>query len=255
MSGMLSRLEVVKLADELGVAEQPLAFLAEASVDDLRSLRTVIAEARYARHEPRLRRLAGLSKMAPAGIAAKISEHALGPDVSARVATMLDPADAAKLTKHLSAEFLTDISVSLDPARSADVISGLPDKLVIDVGRRLLKRGEHLTLARFVASYDVSIALAVLDEATGDDLLTMGMFAEDHEALDRIVAALPEPLLEATGEAADAGGRQEDAIAMLTFLSPATRQRLLGVLRKRPKADQDRFAKVARELGYADLLT
>jgi len=254
VSTVLARLEVIKLADELGVGEEGLDFLAAASPEDLRRLRRLITHTRFARHQHRLTRLAGLTRIAPAGLAAKIAEHALGAEVSGRVATLIDPAEAAKLTRHLSPEFLTDVSVALDPERSEAVITSLPQSLVIDVGRRLLKRGEHLTLARFVSVYDVEVALAVLAEASGDDLLTTAMFAEDHDALDAIVAALADEAIASVIEAAGASGREADAIAMLTFLSERTRGRLLAAIRTRPRADQDRFFSLAAELGYADLV-
>ena len=254
MSTVLARLEVIKLADELGVGEEGLDFLTDASSEDLRRLRRLITHARFARHQHRLTRLAGLTKIAPAGLAAKIAEHALGAEVSGRVATLIDPAEAGKLTRHLSPEFLTDVSVALDPERSEAVITSLPQSLVIDVGRRLLKRGEHLTLARFVSVYDVEVALAVLADASGDDLLTTAMFAEDYDSLDAIVAALADEAIASVIEAAGGSGREADAIAMLTFLSDSTRGRLLAVIRTRPQADQDRFFELADKLGYADLV-
>ena len=254
MSTLLTRLEVTKLADELGTAEEPLAFLGEASVDDLRALRALITHARFARHERRLARLAGLTKMAPAALAAKIAEHALGAEVSARVATMIDPADAGKLTKHLSPEFLTDVSVSLDPERAEAVITSLPESLIVQVGQRLMARGEHLTLARFVSVYSVDVALKVLEGVSGDDLLTMGMFAEDADQLDAIVAELPDAMVASVIESAEASGREEDAIAMLSFLSEPTRARFLAAITARPEAERERFTKLASDLGYADLL-
>jgi len=254
VSTLLTRLEVTKLADELGTAEEPLGFLAEATVADLRELRALITHARFARHERRLARLAGLTKLAPAALAAKIAEHALGAEVSARVATMIEPADAGKLTRHLSPEFLTDVSVSLDPERSEAVITSLPENLIVQVGQRLMARGEHLTLARFVSVYSVEVALKVLEGVGGDDLLTLGMFAEDHASLDAIVARFPDERVTAIIEAADASGRQEDAIAMLSFLSEPTRARFLAAIGALPATERKRFTKLATDLGYGELL-
>jgi hypothetical protein len=254
VSTLLTRLEVTKLADELGTAEEPLAFLAEATVEDLRALRALITHARFARHERRLARLAGLTKLAPAALAARIAEHALGAEVSARVATLIDPADAARLTKHLGPEFLTDVSVSLDPERSAAVITSLPESLIVQVGKRLMARGEHLTLARFVSLYSVEVALQVLDGVSGDDLLTMGMFAEDHASLDAIVAWLPDDRVVSVIEAAESSGREEDTIAMLSFLSGPTRARFLAAIAALPTTDRKRFTKLATDLGYGELL-
>jgi len=254
MSTLLTRLEVTKLADELGTAEEDLHFLAEGAVADLRELRHLITHARYVRHERRLSRLAGLSKLAPAAMTARISEHALGAEVSARVATLIDPADAGKLTRHLAPEFLTDVSVSLDPERAEAVITSLPETLIVDVGHRLLARGEHLTLTRFVAVVSVDVALQVLEDATADELLTLGMFAEDHAALDAIVARFSDERISSVVEVADSSGRHEDAIAMLSFLGPETQKRFLAVINGLPDAERDRFTRLATELGYADLL-
>jgi len=234
MSTLLTRLEVTKLADELGTAEEDLHFLAEGAVADLRELRHLITHARYARHERRLSRLAGLSKLAPAAMTARISEHALGAEVSARVATLIDPADAGKLTRHLA--------------------PSLPETLIVDVGHRLLARGEHLTLTRFVAVVSVDVALQVLEDATADELLTLGMFAEDHAALDAIVARFSDERISSVVEVADSSGRHEDAIAMLSFLGPETQKRFLAVINGLPDAERDRFTRLATELGYLDLL-
>lgn len=252
MSTLASRLEVTKLADDLGVEEESLAFLADDTVEQIRTLRSLVSHARFARHEHRLKRLAALTKMAPATLAAKIAESALGSEVSARVATLIDPAEAGKLTKHLSPEFLTDVAVALDPERAAAVITSLPDDLVADVARRLIARGEFVVLARFVATYSPELAREAIATATPDERLSIGIFADDHEALNEVVAGYSDDQVADMVGAALAGGRDDDVVALLSFLADSTRAQFAQAVTAHPHGD--RLVARAAELGFPGLL-
>jgi hypothetical protein len=252
MSTLLSRLEVTKFADELGTGEDDLEFLAEGTPDEVRKLRSLVTHARFARHEHRLSRLANLTKLAPAPLAARIAESALGAEVSARVATMIDPAEAGKLTKHLGPEFLTDVSVSLDPERSAAVITSLPEQLIVDVGKRLVARGEYVVLARFVATYSPELALRAIEAATPDELLTIAIFAENLTALNAVSARYTDEQVTSIVDAGLAHDRDDDLVALLSFLSPENRARFVPAVLAH--AESARLSSRAAELGYPDLL-
>jgi hypothetical protein len=100
-------------------------------------------------------------------------------------------------------------------------VSALPPKLVIDVGHRLLHRGEFLTLGRFVSEVDAALALAVIEAADGFQLLQIGVCAEDAEKLNAIVGLLPDDRLAAIVRSAAASDQFDDAVMLLTRLDSA----------------------------------
>ena len=173
-------------------------------------------------------RLAALSRMLPVPLTAKIAQLALGPMLSARVAAVLDPREATRLAGHLDVGFLTRLAVSLDPSRVAGIVRGLPDDLVVEVGRRLLAAGEHLTLGRFVAIVAPELALQVVEGASGHDLLQVALFTDEPDALEAIVRRLPDERLGAVVRAADEAQAYDAAVGLLLALSPVSCTRLVA---------------------------
>lgn len=228
MGDLASRIEVTKLATELRTDESRLQFLASCTPEELRRLRGHVNEALFTRHEDRLVRLASASKLLPVPITAKIAQLALGPMLSARVAGVLDPRDAAKLAEHLPPKFLAELSLSLDPKRVAPIITGLPDRLVIDVGKRLVDQKQHLVLGRFVSVVDVHIAEALIGDAEPDELLQVALYADDAAALDAIVERLSDATLAEVLRAADRIDAWDAAVNLVTSLSPESCARLVG---------------------------
>ncbi len=230
MSDPSTRVEVEKLAHELAVDAGRLDFLTTLPASAVRDLRADLAEALFARHEARFRRLAKLSHLAPLPITAKVVEIAFSPLLGARVAAVMDPEHAARLAGRLDPLFLTDLSVRLDPARAEPIIRGLPETLVVDVGRRLLDREEYLALGRFVSVVDVDTAVAVVAEASPAEMLQVGLFTEDVAALDAVMGAMSDERLVDVLAAGLSNERYDDLATLLTAVSPASRQRLLGLL-------------------------
>lgn len=228
MGDLATRLEITKLARELGVPEDGLAFLADRTPADVKELRAAAAHAVFSRNEERVKRLAALSRMLPVPLTAKIAEHALGPMLSARVAAALDPREAVRLAGHLTPAFLARLAVSLDPARVAPIVQSLPDDLVVDVGRRLLDAGEHLPLGRFVAVVSPAVALRVVDGAAGHDLLQVALFTDEPAALEAIVGALPDARLAEIVRAAADDDAYDAAVSLLLPLSEESCARLVA---------------------------
>lgn len=224
-----SRIEVAKLAHELGVDPATLAWLGAVAPVDVRALRELVTEARFRRHEARFRRLAKLSGVAPVPIAARIAQHGLGPLLGARTAAVMEPALAGRLAARLDPEYLTELSVHLDPVRAEPIIRALPDSLVVDVGRRLLARSAYLALGRFLSVVATATALEVVADARGADLFEVALFTEDPTALAAVVAALPDDRLTEVLSAADGQERYADLAALLATSPAATRKRLLGL--------------------------
>lgn len=187
---LAARIEVTKLAHDLGRPVSDLEFLAVHPASEIAELRTLAASTLVSRHSGQATLLASLSRRIPAGVSAKIASHALGPVVSARVAAALAPDEAARMAAHFDAEFLTRLARHLDPAKVAPVVTQLPDKLVVDLGRRLLAAGEYVTLGRFVTLVAVEVGLRVVEGATGEEIFQVGLYAEDRSVLDELVGGL-----------------------------------------------------------------
>lgn len=228
MGELLSRIEIVKLARELQVAEDDLEFLLDSSPTDLRELRSLVSSALFARNEDRVKLLASLSRLLPVSITAKIAKLALGPMLSARVAAVLEPREAARLAGHLEPGFLADLAVSLDPERVEAIVRALDDDLVVDVGRRVLAKGEYLTLGRFVSVVDVDVAMAVVGGATPDALLQVALFTEEPVALDAIVMRLGDEVLAGIVRAAAEANAYDAAVTLLLSLSTESCTRVVG---------------------------
>lgn len=230
MADLRSRGEVIKLATELGAPVERLEFLAEHDTERIRELRTAASAAMFGRNEERLLRLAALANLIPPALTAKIAAVALGPMLSARVAGVLNPTDAVKLAKHLDPVFLTELSKSLDPKRVEPILRRLPVDLVVDVGRRLLAQGEHLTLGRFTSAVDVQAALGVVEGSDPAGVLQVALNTEDPGALEAIVAGLDDSMLAGVLRAAVEDGAYDDALALLASLSTTSTRRLIGQL-------------------------
>lgn len=226
---LASELEITKLAHELDLGVDELAFLRDQPADALRALRRDVSSALYRRHERRFRRVAALSSMVPATVAARAAQLAVGPVVSARIAAALDPDEAVKLAGRLPAPFLAELALSLDPERSAAIIRRLEPELVVEVGRVLLAEGESLVLGRFVAVVDPEVALRLVDGADPGTLLDIALLADDRSALSALVGGLGEPDVRALLKHCDEMDRAVDALTLLTALDDEALRHLVNV--------------------------
>lgn len=229
MADLRSSLEVTKLAQELGTAPEELSFLTASSPEELRDLRAAVSEALVSRHAELATRLAGLSRLLPVPVTAKIAEHALGPVLSARIAGALEPKDAAKLATHVDRDFLARLSAHVDPRRVAPLVAALPDAVVVDTGQRMLAAGEYVALSRFIAVVDADLALRVVGDATPAQLLQVALYADQPVALEGIVSRLSDEQIAGIVAATDDDTR-DAAVAQLSSLSEETRSRVEAAL-------------------------
>lgn len=255
MSDLATRVEITKLAGELYVDEGELDFLRSTSAADVRVLRAAASGALFSRNEPRLQRIRKLSGMLPAPMTAKIAQLVFGPMLSARVAAVLPAAEAVKLAGVLKPDFLARLAVSLDPARAEPILRALPQALVVDVGRRLLAKGEHITLGRFVSVVSVDAAMGVVAGSTGSDLLKIALFTEEPAALEAIVRRLGDDALLSAIEAAHSEQAYDDAVALLSALSTHSTARLMGLMESLDaEAREEIVAAVVRHDEWREIL-
>lgn len=230
MGELAARAEVLKLAHELGTDAGELAFLLDKDEAELATFRNRVSSGLFGVHESRLRRIASLSKLLPMALSAKIAQAVLAPMLCGRIAGVLERDQAVKLSAHFPAAFLAEVSKSIDPDRTAEIVRALPDSLVLDVGRILLDQGEYIVLGRFVAVVDERVAAQVIAMADGAQLLQASFYAEDRARIDPLVAHVGDDVLDDVIRAAAAGDLFDEAASLLAFIGPDTQERLSHAL-------------------------
>lgn len=255
MGELAARAEAIKLAHELSADPADLAFLHAIGADELHRLRETVSRALFAVHEPKLRRLAALSKVIPPALAAKITEGTLPPMLCGRTAGFLEPAVAGRLAGHFRPEFLAEVSRFLDPQRAARIIPALPDDLILRVAGILLGRGEYIVLARFVAVVRDDLAGRVIRMATGAQLLEASFYAEDRSRIDPLMAYVDDAVLADVINAAAELDLFDEAVSLLAFVGPDSVSRLSSTLLALDVAVADRVVAAIVRLGaWTDLL-
>lgn len=229
MTDLLLHVELVKLAHDLGVEYDDVAFLDALDDRQVAALRGRVGHALFAPHEHRFARVAAMSKHVPATLAAKGAQVSLGPLIAGRVAAVTEPDMAVKLAGHMSTRFLARMTPHIDPTRVGEILNRLPEHTMIDVGRQMVADQEYIPLGRFVAHIAVGTALKVIDEAPAFDLLQVALYTDDRAALDRVIAAIGEGRLRDVLAAADEHDAIDDALTLLAALSVESRVRVVRI--------------------------
>lgn len=242
-----ARAETLKLARLLGRDPQNLGFLAEVPVADLVALREQVTDVLFNAHDGVLTRLVAASRLLPTAVVAAIGERAFGPMLSARVAGRLDPDRAVEMAGRLPTAFLADVAVEIDPRRASDLLARIPPRRVADITGELVRRGEYVTMGRFMGhlSSDATIAaVAAMDDGA---LLQVAFVLESKSSMAQLVDLLARERIEAILAAA---GREDLWAEVLDLVSHLTlnQQRRFAALPavSEPQA-LERIATVARE--------
>lgn len=225
-----ARAEVLKLTRELQVPEDALDGLAVLDPGDLRRLRGIVGDALHDEHRTAFQRAASASALLPTPLTARLAQTLIGPYLAARIAAEMPPDRSVRLAGHLEVEFLADVCLSLDPARVAATVRGLPDDRVLAVGMLLLDRREYVTLGKFVDVVNGSVLDEMARRITDPHaLLRIATSIEAMHRLDSLMTRIEDDRLAAMVLVA----AQEDALApvlgLLTHLGPDNRRRLAGL--------------------------
>jgi hypothetical protein len=244
--------EIDKLSATLGLDRPELAFLAEIPPQDLRRLRVSIYEHLFEQDRVVFERLAIGAIRLPPPLATKLA-IALGPLIAARVALEIPQRKALEIANRVPIEFFADAAAYLDPRRLRDMIAQLdPDRLTA-VGLELIRRGEFMTISRFIDFVtDEQVQAAIIETADGHDqwglVLPMirTMNGSNRDAVASIVAAMGPDTL---ARAADAAllGEHWDTLLDLATRMPDGAQEVLGTLiaRMLEPFDPDLLARIA----------
>jgi len=184
------RAEILKIARLLEVQETDLSYLGDVPAADLRDFRAKATD-RLFDGATGLTRAAAAGRLIPSRLVATIAQRVFGPMLCARAAGGADPAKAVDVAGHLPPDFLADVAVHLDPRRVAAIIAGVPTELVVPVGVELERRGEFVTMGRFLAFVpDESIAAAI-GALTDEAMLRTAFVLEHKDRLDHAIGLLP----------------------------------------------------------------
>lgn len=219
--------EVAKLARELQADPASLEDLAVLHADDLRRLRGMVGDALHDAHRHAFQRAASASALLPTPLTARLAQTLIGPYLAARIAAEMPTDRAVRLAGHLEIDFLADVCLSLDPARVAATVQGLPEDRVVEVGTTLLARREYVTLGKFVGV----VTPAVVDGVAAhiDDpaaLLAIATAIEARDRLDGLMTRIDDERLLAMIAAAVAERQVPAMVALTGHLGPDNRARL-----------------------------
>ena len=222
------RAEILKLARILERDPGELEYLEGVALEDLRALREQTTEVLYSANSHALNRLAAASKLLPAALTATIAQRAFGPLLAARMAGLLEPSRAVEIASKLPVAFLADVAAELDPRRAAAVLELIAPQQVQAVTRELVRRGEHVTMGRFVGHLSdaaIKAALATMDDAT---LLLVGFVLEEKARLERLIGLLPKARVTSIILAAAESNLWLEALDLLGHLSPARQNEIVS---------------------------
>jgi hypothetical protein len=219
------RAEILKLARLLRRSPEELAYLEEVPANDVRQLRDQVTDVLFTAQGPALARLAAASKVLPIRVVATIGERAFGPVLAARIAGMLDPQRAVEMADTMPIEFLADVAVELDPRRASDVISRIAPARVAAITRELLRRGEVVTMGRFVGHLHDEAVRAAFGELDDKSLLQVAFVLESKDSLDHLVELLPDSRRQALVDVAANEQMWIEALDLLSHLSAENRRR------------------------------
>ncbi len=248
--------EVLKLTHELQADPGSLDGLAVCDPGDLRRLRGLVGDALHDAHRPAFQRAASASALLPTALTAKLAQTLIGPYLAARIAAEMPPDRSAKLATHLEVDFLADVCLSLDPVRVADTVRGMPDERVLAVGMRLLERGEHVTLGKFVDVVSATVLDDMAERITDPvALLRIATSIEARHRLDDLVRRIDDDRIAAMIEAAVARDEVGSMLTLLTHLGPSNRTRLaVMAVEAGPDVVAQAVQTALEEQGWGDLV-
>ncbi|MBD0743346.1 hypothetical protein [Streptomyces sp. CBMA152] len=246
MDKLSTRAETEKIARLLDRDPGEFAFLTELPADDVRRLREQTVAALFDNTPEMLDRIARATKLVPAGVAAAISQKALGPRLAAAVAGRLEPSRAADIIDKLPVAFTAESCAHLDPRRIAGIVAGLDEGLLVRVSVALAERGDHLTMGRFVGHLRDSVLERVLPQVSDEVVLRTGYAMDAPERLPHIIELMGDDRLEKVVASA-ADGLWPQALAIASAVTGEQRTRIATLAARRQPAQLDSLVRTVAE--------
>lgn len=230
MTAVRARAEVLKLSRTLGCDPERLAALEAADPVELRTLREQLSDALFDTHRQGFERIAAMSEKVPPPVASTLAQKVLGAPLSARAAALIAPERALELAQRVDADFLTEVSVSVDVRHVGHLVAQTPPDTVAQVTSQLAQREEWVVLGAmltYLSHEGLVAAVAVLD---GGALLRTGFVAEDPTRLDEVVALLDDRRLGEVIAEAEQTGLQAELAEVVGHLTGEQRARAASAM-------------------------
>jgi hypothetical protein len=187
--------EIVKLARLLGTDAAQIAYLRDVDWQDIRDVREQASATMFEGDRQQLQRVASATKLVPSKITATIGERAFGPLLAARVTGLIEPSRAVDIAAHLPTGFLAEVAEQIDPRRASRVIAEIPPRQIAAITGELTRRGDHVTMGRFVGHLSEAALTAALRNVDDESLLRTAYVVESKGSLGALVAIIPEQRL------------------------------------------------------------
>lgn len=250
----MSRAEVEKVARLVGAQASELAFLGRLPGEDVRAFREQVGAALFDGAPEMLDRIAAATKLVPAGVAAAISQKALGPRLAAAVAGRLEAGRAADIIAKLPVSFTAEACGYLDPRRIAAIVDRLDEGLVVRIAVALSEQRDHLTMGRFVGHLRDQVLARILEQVGDADVLRAGFYVDQPERLPRILELMGDERLGEVVRAAAAGGLWEEALAVAAMVGGEQRLRIAQLTARLDGAELDSLVRVTHAEGLWEAL-
>lgn len=144
--------ELTKLARVLGTDAQELDFLEGTDLAALRELRNSVSDHLIRQGQADFDRVGAVARYLPTGVAAKLADHALGPQLSGRMAGLLSLEQIAEFVDRLPASFLAELAPVVDLRAIGPLIAAISEPKLAAAARVLIERDDWITIAAFIDS-------------------------------------------------------------------------------------------------------
>ncbi|WP_156756287.1 hypothetical protein [Actinokineospora pegani] len=248
---MTTRIEVAKLARVLGEDPARFDYLLPLPPEDVRVLRERATERLFSENRAAYERIAAASRLVPNAITAAIAQRTFGPLMCARVAGVLDADRALDLAGRLSVGFLADVAAQLDPRKAGPVMGRLPLETVVAVGRELVRRGDYLTMGRFVDDAPDHTLRAVVTALSEETLLRVALHSDTHDRFPALFALVADDRVPAFLAATTTPDLTEDVLPLLTHLDADGLDRLAAAADELSTVDRKRLRTAFARTGVA----
>ncbi|WP_405493970.1 hypothetical protein [Streptomyces sp. NBC_00096] len=250
----MSRAEVEKIARLVGADAGELGFLRGLPDEDVRTFREQVSGVLNDGAPEMLDRIAAATKLVPAGVAAAISQKALGPRLAAGVAGRLEAGRAADIISKLPVSFTAEACGHLDPRKISGIVDRLDEGLVVRIAVTLAENRDHLTMGRFVGHMRDQVLRRILEQVDDAVVLRAGFYVDLPERLPRILELMGDDRLAAVVRAAAAEGLWEEALGVAAMVGGDQRLRIAELTARLDGTELDSLVRVTHAEGLWESL-
>lgn len=241
-TSMETRAELLKLARVLGIDSDELGFLEGADPGELRELRASISDRLLDVDREHFERVVALGRHLPGRVAAGLTQHALGTQLSGRAASLLTADELADFARRLPADFVADVAAVMDLRSVGSLLDRIDTAKVVEVTLVLAKRQDWVTMGAFGGRIRRDALIQVIGMLDGEALARVGFLLENRSRLDEIQGLLDDEKLRELLIAAGECDLIPETIYLLDALSDDSVVRVGRVLGELTQERREAFA-------------